>query len=262
MSLKQRSPLQDCSRSRWILRRPGDPIVADMVFEFDNVVMSGANGTKRLSVANLRLPAGGMTVIVGPSGAGKSTLLRLCNRLEVPVEGIVRFHGRSLTDIGVLQLRRAVGMVFQEPVRFAGTVFDNLREADPDLDVAAAAILLQRVGLDPSFVDRTADELSGGEAQRMCIARALVTDPEALLMDEPTSSLDPSATRTIENQALALTAAGMPILWVTHDTAQMNRIASHVVCLINGRVAYEGTAAGLMASDEPGIAAYLAEQPS
>ncbi|MDF1594846.1 MAG: ATP-binding cassette domain-containing protein [Acidimicrobiia bacterium] len=233
-----------------------------MVFEFDNVVMSGANGTRRLSVADLRLSSGGMTAIVGPSGAGKSTLLRLCNRLEVPDRGVIRFHGRSLTDLQVLELRRAVGMVFQEPVRFAGTVFDNLREADPDLDASAAARLLERVGLDPSFVNRTADELSGGEAQRMCIARALATGPEALLMDEPTSSLDPAATRTIEDQAMALAAAGMPILWVTHDTAQMNRIASHVVCLVNGRVAYEGTAAGLMASADPSIAAYLAEQQS
>lgn len=123
-------------------------------------------------------------------------------------------------------------------------------------------MLLERVGLDGSFLSRLADELSGGEAQRMCIARALATGPDLLLMDEPTSSLDPAATQLIEQQAIALTEAGMPVLWVTHDTAQMQRIASRVICLIDGAVAYEGPASGLFDSQEPEIVAFLAEQTS
>ena len=233
-----------------------------MVFEFAEVAVAGANGAKRLSIGNLILPDSGLTVIVGPSGAGKSTLLRLCNRLEVPTTGTIRFRGKPSSHTPVLDLRRSVGMVFQEPVRFAGTVFDNLLEADADLDRTNASRLIRRVGLHESIIDRVADELSGGEAQRMCIARALATHPDVLLMDEPTSSLDPAATQTIEKQVEELVAAGISVLWVTHDTAQMRRIASHVVCLIDGEIAYEGPAAGLSASEDPNIAAFLAEQQS
>ena len=151
-------------------------------------------------------------------------------------------------------------MVFQEPVRFAGTVLDNLREADPGLHDDEATKLLTRVGLDGSFLGRVADELSGGEAQRMCIARALATDPTTLLMDEPTSSLDPASTRTIEKHALELASSGMPIVWVTHDIAQMERIATHVICLVAGAVAYEGAPFGLLRSSNPTIVAFRAEQ--
>ena len=232
-----------------------------MLFSFENVEVLGGD-RPRLAVRHLQIPAAGMNVIVGPSGAGKSTLLRLCNRLEVADSGEIKFNGADLKTTPVLDLRRAVGMVFQEPVRFGGTVLDNLREADPLIDEEAAQALLERVGLDGSFLSRLADELSGGEAQRMCIARALATGPDLLLMDEPTSSLDPAATQLIEQQAMALSEAGMPVLWVTHDTAQMQRIASRVICLIDGAVAYEGPAAGLFGSQEPSIVAFLAEQPS
>ena len=233
-----------------------------MAFEFKQVEVKGVDGRLRLAIRELIIPESGVTVIVGPSGAGKSTLLRLCNRLEVADDGLIRFDGRPIDDTPPLDLRRSVGMVFQEPVRFVGTVLDNLREADFLIGPTAAELLLDRVGLDGSLLTRLADELSGGEAQRMCIARALATGPAVLLMDEPTSSLDPSATRTIEDQALALAAAGMPILWVTHDTAQMNRIAAHVVCLIDGAVTYRGSPAGLLTAPDPRIAAFLAEQPS
>lgn len=237
-------------------------MVHRMVFELEGIEVNGANGRQRLSIDGLRLPSNGMTVIVGPSGAGKSTLLRLFNRLENPDGGLIRFHGRPIGETDPLDLRRAVGMVFQEPVRFPGTVFDNLREADPSIDERTAESLLKRTGLDGTFLTRPADELSGGEAQRMCIARALATGPTVLLMDEPTSSLDPAATRQIEEQALALAETGVPVLWVTHDTGQMHRIASHVICLIDGSVAYEGPAIDMPAAPDPRIAEFLAERPS
>jgi putative ABC transport system ATP-binding protein len=230
---------------------------AEMVFEFSDVVVAGANGSTRLSIDHLNLPQKGITAIVGPSGSGKSTLLRLCNRLEIPTSGELRFMGSPLHEQPVQELRRLVGMVFQEPVRFAGTVFDNLLVADDALDQQQATSLLERVGLNRSFLDRVADDLSGGEAQRMCIARALATRPRMLLMDEPTSALDPAATTTIEEQATDLSRDGMPILWVTHDTAQMARIASHVVCLADGRMVFEGNKTGFFKSDHPSVAAYL-----
>lgn len=227
-----------------------------MIFEFNDVAMQGSNGRERLGLHHLRIPASGLTVIAGPSGAGKSSLLRLCNRLEVPTSGSIEFDSKPIETTPVLDLRRSVGMVFQEPVRFAGSVLNNLKEADPGVDRSTAIALLQRVGLAPEFLDRVADELSGGEAQRMCIARALATDPMVLLMDEPTSSLDPAATRTIEDLAVALTSSGIPMIWVTHDIEQMNRIASHVICLINGSVAYEGSAEGLMRTVDSDIVAF------
>ena len=179
----------------------------------------------------------GITVVLGPSGAGKTMLLRLLNRLEVPSAGEVRYRGRSLAELDPLALRREVGMVFQRPAPFPGSVRDNLLVADPgagDDDLVAS---LRSAGLDARFLDRSADELSGGEAQRMCLARTLVTRPAALLMDEPTSALDPDARRRLEQTARRLADDGRPLVWVTHDLDQCARLADAVVVVIAGRVA-------------------------
>ena len=184
-------------------------------------------------------------MIVGPSGSGKSSLLRLCNRLEVADEGRVCFRGEDVRAMDPLALRRRVGMVFQTPTPFAGTVRDNLCVARADLDRPDAERVLTRVGLDPGLLDRPAGELSGGEAQRMCLARTLVTDPEVLLMDEPTSSVDPRATLALEHLARGLLAHGVVCVWVTHDLAQMRRLADRVVVVLDGVIAYSGLPADL-----------------
>lgn len=186
-----------------------------------------------------------MTVIVGPSGAGKSTLLRTCNRLEVPTSGRVLFQSVDVASLDPLSLRRRVGMVFQDPTPFGGTVRDNLLVADPTLTDAAAASVLERVTLDAGFLDRPADELSGGEAQRVCLARALVPAPDVLLMDEPTSSVDPRTRVTLERLASSEASTGVRVLWVTHDLDQMRRIANYVIVLLKGRVAFAGPPASL-----------------
>jgi putative ABC transport system ATP-binding protein len=186
-----------------------------------------------------------VTVVAGPSGAGKSTLLRLCNRLEVPTTGCVRFRGDDVATLDPLRLRRRVGMVFQRPTPFAGTVRDNLVVAEPELSDETAADALERAELDLSFLDRPGHELSGGEAQRLCLARTLVTGPEVLLMDEPTSALDPRATRALERLARALADDDVPVIWVTHDLAQMRRLADRVMVLVGGRIAHEGAIATL-----------------
>jgi putative ABC transport system ATP-binding protein len=185
----------------------------------------------------------GITVVVGPSGAGKSMLLRLLNRLEVPSEGEVRFRGRSLDTIDPLALRRQVGMVFQRPAPFPGSVRDNLAVADPDPEGGEADYLeaLRHADLGPEFLDRSADELSGGESQRMCLARTLVTHPAALLMDEPTAALDRDARLRLERTARALADQGRPLVWVTHDLDQCERLADDTVVLVGGRVASGGT---------------------
>jgi UDP-glucose/iron transport system ATP-binding protein len=175
-------------------------------------------------------------VIVGASGSGKSSLLRLCNRLEAPTTGTVRFRDRDLAEVEIRSHRRRVGMLFQYPVPFAGTVRQNLAVADPDLDDAGAGALLERVALSAAFLDRQADRLSGGEAQRMCLARTLATAPEVLLCDEATSSLDPDATHRLERVAHDLREDGIPVLWVTQEPEQIGRIADHVIRMHEGRV--------------------------
>ncbi len=189
-----------------------------------------------LEGVHLDVPESGVTVLAGPSGAGKSTLLRLCNRLEVPSAGTVRFRGRDLDGLDPLLLRRRVGMVFQRPALFPGTVRDNLLLARPDGEDALFRAELERAGLPPAFLDRVGDELSGGEAQRACLARTLATQPEVLLMDEPTSSVDPETVKVLEEAVTALAADGVAVIWVTHDPAQADRIGQHHVELRLGTV--------------------------
>ena len=222
---------------------------APALFDFEAVSV-GPAGARRLDGLDVALPDGGLTVIAGPSGAGKSTLLRLCNRLEIPSVGIVRHRGVDVTRRDPLELRREVAMVFQRPVTFAGTVHDNLREADRDCDAARGAELLEHAGLDASFLERDAGELSGGEAQRACLARALATDPRVLLMDEPTSALDAKAAAVLERLAVGLVEGGTPVVWVTHAEEQMRRLADHVVLIVDGRVHRSGSAREVLGDAE------------
>jgi putative ABC transport system ATP-binding protein len=215
--------------------------VAAPLFAFERVGLD-RDGTRVLDDVSVEVPDAGITVFVGPSGAGKSTLLRCCNRLEEPTTGVVSFRGTPLVDLDPLAHRRRVGMVFQAPARFPGTVRDNLRAVSA-LEDPEAVDLLDRVGLDPGLLDRSADALSGGEAQRMVLARALTTEPEVLLADEATSALDGAAAERLEDLARDLATDGMPVLWVTHDLDQVRRLADHLVVLDTGRVTWSGPAA-------------------
>jgi putative ABC transport system ATP-binding protein len=154
----------------------------------------------------------------------------------VPTEGTIRFRGEPLDALDPLALRRRVGMVFQRPAPFPGTVRDNLLVADPDGDDPAFAGALDAAGLGAPFLDRPADDLSGGETQRLCLARTLVTRPEVLLMDEPTSAHDRGTRRHLEATARRTAAGGVPVLWVTHDLDQAERLADALVVLVDGRV--------------------------
>jgi len=219
------------------------------LFQFDSVSV-GPPGARRLDGLDAALPDHGLTVVAGHSGAGKSTLLRLCNRLEVPSAGVVRHRGSDVAQRDPLELRGEVAMVFQRPVTFAGTVHDNLREADRDCDAVRGAELLERAGLDASFLERDAGELSGGEAQRACLARALATDPRVMLMDEPTSSLDGKATAVLERLVRQLVAGGTPVVWVTHSEEQLRRLADHVLLLADGRADRSGAAKEVLGDGE------------
>ncbi len=213
------------------------PPTAAPVFELAGVEV--VRGERRVLHA-LDLEVGpGLTVLAGPSGAGKSTLLRLCNRLDAPSAGRIRYRGRDLATIDPLELRRMVAMVFQRPVIFPGTVRDNLLAARPARP-SLVAESLDAADLAESYLTRTADDLSGGEQQRVCLARALCTEPDVVLLDEPTSSLDPRATKAIEHQTRMLVDAGHPIVWVSHQLDQLRRIADEVVLLDAGHLVAQG----------------------
>ena len=227
------------ARSPYLLSMADDGAVAAAppLFEFRSLSVRGREDRWRLRHLDGAIPAEGVTAIVGPSGAGKSTLLRCCNRLEVPDEGSVSYRGVDVAQMDVLALRRRVSMVFQRPTPFPGTGRDNLRVADPAIDDDRARQLLGRVRLGPEFLDRDATELSGGEAQRLCLARSLAVDPEVVLMDEATSSLDPGARRALEELARSLAGDGIPVVWVTHDLEQSRRLADTTLVVVDGRLA-------------------------
>lgn len=197
------------------------------------------DGRRILGPFDLDLPRQGPIAISGPSGAGKSSLLRLLDRLDAPAAGTIELDGEPLAALEPTALRRRVAMVFQRPVVLPGTVADNLREADPGLTDAQVASALERVALDPDLAGRDARDLSGGEAQRMGLARSLATRPEIVLFDEPTSSLDADSARAIEQLACGLEADGITTIWVTHDADQIERIARHVVRIADGDVHLE-----------------------
>jgi len=219
--------------------------VTEPGFELKGVRVEGSP-RPRLDGIDLCIPADGITVIAGASGSGKSSLLRLLNRLDVADAGSIAWRGVPLAETDVLMHRREVGMVFQRPTVAPGTVLENLRLAAIDLDEEAAADLCSLVNLDPNFLGRSATELSGGEKQRVCLARTIATGPAMILADEPTSSLDPEVTEKIEDLARRLAHPESPMqvgwVWVSHDPGQVGRVADRVVVLSEGKVAAEGSA--------------------
>jgi putative ABC transport system ATP-binding protein len=185
------------------------------------------------------------TALVGPSGAGKSTLLRLFNRLDDPTSGTLSLDGAPLESLDVLELRRRVGWVSQRPVMVASTVSEELRAGAPRLERDAAVELLERVGLSGAMLERPSAGLSGGEAQRVCLARALAVGPEVLLLDEPTSALDPVAAAAVEETICGLLGGGMTAVLVSHSAEQVRRMADEALVLREGRVVERGVVTGI-----------------
>lgn len=184
------------------------------------------------------IPENQIFTVVGPSGAGKSTFLRAINRLIEIQDGEITLDDRSIREYGPVELRKMVGMVFQIPLAFEGTVEDNVLmgprlTGSPEPDVKD---LLEMVGLGVGFLDRKASELSVGEQQRMCIARAIANRPDVLLMDEPTASLDPESSRKVEELILRLKEGGeLTLVVVTHNMEQGKRIGDWTLYMKEGR---------------------------
>ncbi|KAF7154053.1 hypothetical protein RHSIM_Rhsim01G0002800 [Rhododendron simsii] len=198
-------------------------------------------GRPILKGINAEIPKGMVVGIIGPSGSGKSTLLRALNRLWEPPPHTVFMDGRDICSLDVLSLRRKVGMLFQLPAIFEGTVADNVRYG-PQLRGKKLADnevhkLLTLADLDSSFFNKNGRELSVGQAQRVALARTLANDPEVLLLDEPTSALDPISTQNIEDVLVKLTKnRGMTVVMVSHSIKQIQRIADLVCLLVDGEI--------------------------
>ncbi|MBE8540355.1 ATP-binding cassette domain-containing protein [Geoglobus acetivorans] len=194
-----------------------------------------------LKGVNLTVEKKEVMVIVGPSGSGKSTLLRCVNRLTEITSGDIRINKVSIKDLDPISLRRIVGMVFQSPVMFEGSVRENitygLRFSENDINTwETAEELAREVGIE-HLLEEDANKLSGGEQQRVAIARTLALKPEILLLDEPTASLDPESAKKIENLVLNLVRSReLTVLWVTHDAEQAKRVGDRVAVLKDGRI--------------------------
>ena len=211
----------------------------DVVLRVDRLTRTVAEKTivDDVSFAVVR---GELLAISGPSGAGKSSLLRLLNRLDEPSSGTVWLRDADCRNVPPRELRRQIGMIMQRAFLFPGTVAANLkfgpeqqRQALPPEQIAE---LLTSVGLN-GFEDRDVATLSGGEAQRVSFARALANQPEVLLLDEPTSSLDEAAAQRVEAVIVeAVRTRGLACVMVTHNTAQAERIASRTMLFRSGRV--------------------------
>ena len=184
--------------------------------------------------------AGEVLAIVGPSGSGKSSLLRLLNRLDEPTSGTVFVAATDYRQIAPRELRRKLGMVNQRPYLFPGTVEQNLQfgpqQRGESLSQDTIEQLLARVGL-RDYASRNTANLSGGEAQRVSVARTLANSPLALLLDEPTSALDETSKREVESLIGKIVRdQGLTCVLVTHDTAQAARLAERALVLESGRM--------------------------
>ncbi|AZH24028.1 ABC transporter ATP-binding protein [Haloplanus aerogenes] len=202
-------------------------------------------GDRILDEVSLDVASGETIAIVGPSGAGKSSLLRLLDRLDEPTEGTVYLDGTDYRTLDPQQLRKRVGLVPQNPALRSGTVRENVtigpRLRGETVSEERLADLLDAVGL-AGYADRETSDLSGGEAQRVAIARTVVNDPEVILLDEPTASLDSAAEAEVERLLSDLLASGgRTVVLVTHDERQAERLADRVVRMRDGRIVDVGT---------------------
>jgi ABC-type methionine transport system ATPase subunit len=244
--------------------------VSDPIFEVEHLSLTypgrwGQSAAAILNDVSFTVARGHALALVGPSGSGKSTLLRCLNRLVEPTGGTVRFEGRDIRSFDPRELRGRVALVMQTPVLFEGSIRENLRlrpaGTPGDFSEARLTRILDEVGLDGGFLDRDAMTLSGGEKQRVTIARALLRDPEALLLDEPTSALDPpNAALVIETISALRQTRRLSIVAVTHQPELVRRLGGWLLYLVKGQVQAYEPVVGTDAVEDPRLRAFLAGQ--
>lgn len=202
----------------------------------DNQILRGITGS---------FPEGKITTLVGPSGAGKTTLLKLCNGLLSPESGEIYIKDKRIDSFEPVELRRKVGIALQSAPMVSGTVYKNLAlpmELRGDkLGKEEAECLLRDVGLDEKFLDRKITDLSGGQRQKVSIARTLVNKPEILLLDEITSSLDRTSLKEVEELITLINQKfGTTIIWITHNLQQALDIGDFSWVMMDGEVVETG----------------------
>jgi tungstate transport system ATP-binding protein len=223
--------------------------VTDLPLEFVEASLVGRD-VHIVTGLTLTLSGGAPTILLGPNGSGKSTLLRLAMGLARPTSGRITWGGRATPG-------ERLAMVFQRPVMLRRSAAANVAYAMAQSDEKRVSELLERVGLG-GLGDRPARRLSGGEQQRLSLARALAREPEILFLDEPTASLDPAATKAVEDIVRAVAASGVKIVMATHDIGQARRLAADIVFLARGRVVERAEAATFFdAPATPEAAAFL-----
>jgi osmoprotectant transport system ATP-binding protein len=226
------------------------------MIQFEDVVVRFAE-VEALSRVTVTVPDGVLCALVGPSGSGKSTLMRLVNRLVEPSAGRIRVRGQDVAGLEPARLRRSIGYVMQSTGLFPHrSVAANIGTVPRLLGWDRARIstrveeLLALVQLDPSLGERLPGALSGGQAQRVGLARALAADPDILLMDEPFGAVDPLTRRDLRTELRRIHAeTGKTIVLVTHDPEEALELATQVVVLRDGRVEADGPPAALVAPD-------------
>lgn len=219
-----------------------------------------------LNDLNFEVSTGEVLVLLGESGCGKTTTLKLTNRLIEPTAGTVFVAGRPTTDWDVIALRRSMGYVLQDGGLFPHmTVADNVGLTLKLQDSQAASIrsrvheMLDLVGLDPGkFAARFPHELSGGQRQRVAVARALATDPDLLLLDEPFGALDALTRTNLQKEfARLVRELGKTSIFVTHDLHEAMLLATRIVLMDKGQIVFTGDADGFKRSEIPLVRAYL-----
>jgi tungstate transport system ATP-binding protein len=210
--------------------------MADMLpLELDQLTF-GVNGTPIINGISAKIEAGPRTIILGPNGAGKSVLMRLCHGLLQPTTGRIVWHGARHDDV-----RRRQAMVFQRPVMLRRSALANIvyglrlaGKSGSESELRAMDVL-EVVGLEKQ-AHRPARVLSGGEQQRLALARAWALGPDVLFLDEPTANLDPASTQDIERIIQTIHASGTKIIMTTHNLGQARRLGDEILFISNGRL--------------------------
>ncbi|MDV6378741.1 phosphate ABC transporter ATP-binding protein [Sporosarcina sp. GW1-11] len=203
-----------------------------------------------------------ITVLVGPSGAGKTTLLKMCNGLLSPTTGEIYLNGQRVDEISPTDLRRQAGMVLQNSPMIDGSVFDNLalplRLQGKELSEEKALTILDQVGLERKYLTSDSQNLSGGQQQKVSIARTLLNESKILLLDEITSALDPSSLNEVEDLIRTLNETyQITVIWITHNLEQAKRMGQYAWIMVDGKLVETGEIEVLQHSEIPSVNRFL-----
>jgi len=204
-----------------------------------------------------------VNTIIGPSGSGKSTLLRLLAALEDPRSGTIFYNGKPHTELHPSEIRSQVGMIFQKPTIFEGTVYDNLvfglKIRKKEFNREEIMRVIQQVDIPVKYLDKTGNELSIGEQQRICIVRSLLLDPEVILLDEPVSALDPQrANKVLKLIRTLKTDFGKTVIMVSHNMNDALTVSDQIFFIWEGKIVYKGSPEGIKESDNNIIRNFMA----